>query len=93
MKVLELDPTSATAYANLGADALSSGDLQGAVGPLTKALELDPRQYTVLYNRAMALDALGRREEAKRDMERFIAEAPPQRFAADIARLRTLLAR
>ena len=93
MKVLELDPTSATAYANLGADALSSGDLQGAVGPLTKALELDPRQYTVLYNRAMALDTLGRREEAKSDMERFIAEAPPQRFAADIARLRTLLAR
>jgi choline-sulfatase len=92
-KVLELDPTSATAYANLGADALSSGDLQGAVGHLSRALELDPRQYTVLYNRAMALDALGRRDEARRDMERFIADAPPERFAPDIARFKALLAR
>jgi choline-sulfatase len=92
-KVLELDPTSATAYANLGADALSSGNLQGAVGDLTRALELDPRQYTVLYNRALALDSLGRREEARRDMERFVNEAPAERFAPDIARFRALLAR
>lgn len=92
-RVLELDPTSATAYANLGADALSSGDLQGAVGDLTRALELDPRQYTVLYNRAMALDGLGRREEARRDMARFINEAPAERYAPDIARFRALLGR
>jgi arylsulfatase A-like enzyme/Flp pilus assembly protein TadD len=92
-KVLELDPTSATAYANLGADALSSGDLHGAVGDLTRALELDPHQYTVLYNRAMVLETLGRREEARRDMERFVNEAPPERFAPDIARFKSLLAR
>jgi Flp pilus assembly protein TadD len=92
-KVLELDPTSATAYANLGADALSSGDLQAAVGHLTRALELDPHQYTVLYNLAMALDSLGRREEARRDMERFINEAPAERYAPDIARFRALLGR
>jgi tetratricopeptide (TPR) repeat protein len=92
-KVLDLDPTSATAYANLGADALSSGDLQGAIGHLTRALELDPRQYTVLYNLAMALDGLGRRDEARRDMERFINEAPPQRFGREIAEFRTLLRR
>jgi Flp pilus assembly protein TadD len=88
---LELDPTSAIAYANLGADALSTGDLRGAVGDLTRSLELEPRQYTVLYNRAMALDALGRRDEARRDMERFIAEAPPQRFAREIAEFKMLL--
>jgi Flp pilus assembly protein TadD len=92
-KVLDLDPTSATAYANLGADALSSGDLQGAIGHLTRALELDPRQYTVLYNLAMALDGLGRRDEARRDMQRFINEAPPQRFGREIAEFRTLLRR
>ncbi len=92
-KVLELDPTSATAYANLGADALSSGDLQGAVGDLTRSLDLDPRQFTVLYNRAMALDALGRLDEARRDMERFIAEAPPARFTREIAEFKKLLGR
>ncbi len=86
-KVLELDPTSATAYANLGADALSANDVPSAIGDLTRALELEPRQYTVLYNLALALDSVGRRDEARRAMERFVAEAPPQQYAPDIAAL------
>jgi tetratricopeptide (TPR) repeat protein len=90
-KVLELDPTSATAYANLGADALAANDVAAAIGDLTRALELEPRQYTVLYNRALALESLGRRDEAKRDMQRFVAEAPPQQYAPDIARFKALL--
>ena len=90
-EVLALDPTSATAYANLGADALSSGELPAAIGNLTRALELEPRQYTVLYNLALALDEVGRHDEARRAMERFVAEAPPQRYAADIAQFRALL--
>jgi choline-sulfatase len=92
-KVLELDPTSATAYANLGADALSSGDIASAIGDLTRSLELDPRQYTVLYNLALALNSIGRRDEAKRQMERFVAEAPPERYAREIAEFRKMLER
>jgi Flp pilus assembly protein TadD len=92
-KVIAIDPTSATAYANLGADALSSGNVAGAIGDLTRALELEPRQYTVLYNLALALDAVGRREDARRAMERFVAEAPAQRFAAEIARFHAMLRR
>jgi Flp pilus assembly protein TadD len=92
-RVLELDPTSATAYANLGSDALSSGNVAAAIGDLTRALELEPRQYTVLYNLALALDKVGRRDEARRAMERFVKEAPPQRYAPDIARFRGLLGR
>jgi Flp pilus assembly protein TadD len=92
-KVLELDPTSATAYANLGADALSANEVPAAIGDLTRALELEPRQYTVLYNLALALDSVGRRDEARRAMERFVAEAPPQQYAPDIARFKTLLAK
>ena len=90
-KVLELDPTSATAYANLGADALSANDVPSAIGDLTRALDLEPRQYTVLYNLALALDSVGRRDEARRAMERFVAEAPPRRYAPDLARFNTLL--
>ncbi len=89
--MLELDPTSAIAYANLGADALSANDVASAIGDLTRALELEPRQYTVLYNLALALDSVGRRDEARRAMERFVAEAPPRRYAPDIARFKTLL--
>ena len=90
-KVLELDPTSANAYENLGADALSSGDVAAAIVHLTHALELEPRQYTVLYNLALALDSVGRRDEARRAMERFVREAPSARYAQDIARFKALL--
>ena len=60
---------------------------------LTRALELDPRQYTVLYNRALAFDALGRKDEARRDMERFVAQASPARYAREIAEFKKLLER
>jgi hypothetical protein len=36
---------------------------------------------------------LGRREEARPYIERFIREAPAQRYAQDIAKLRGLLSR
>ena len=91
-KVLELDATSATAYANLGADELAAGDVAAATSDLARSLELEPRQYTVLYNLALALDGLGRRDEARPYMERFIREAPPSRYAPDIARFTARLA-
>jgi arylsulfatase A-like enzyme/tetratricopeptide (TPR) repeat protein len=90
--VLALDPTSATAYGNRASDALASGNLQTAVEDLARSLELEPRQYTALYNLAEALRALGRRDEARRAMQRFVTEAPPQRYAADIAHFKALLA-
>ncbi len=90
-KVLELDPTSAKAYENLAADELSVGAMNPAIDDLRRALDLDPRVYDALYNLGMALDAAGRRDEARPIIERFIREAPPQRYAADIARLGALL--
>jgi choline-sulfatase len=90
-KVLELDPTSAKAFENLGADELAAGDLPAAVPDLRRAVELDPLLYDALYNLGMALDALGHREEARPYLDRFVRDAPPARYAADIARLRTLL--
>jgi len=90
-KVLELDPTSATAYANLGADELAAGEVAVAIGDLTRALDLEPRRFDVLYNLALALVESGRRDEARPYMERFVREAPPARYARDIARFRTLL--
>ena len=91
-KMLELDPTSATAYANLGADDLSAHDLPPAIDALTQAVALDPRNFDTLYNLGMALDAVGRRDEARPYLQRFVAQAPP-RYAADVVRVRELLAR
>jgi choline-sulfatase len=90
-KVLELDPTSAKAFENLGADELAARELAPAVADLQRALALDPQLWDALYNVAMALDALGRQSEARLYIERFIREAPPQRYAQDIAKLQALL--
>ena len=90
-KVLELDPTSAKAYENLGEDELAAGALAAAVPDLRRAVDLDPRLFDALYNLALALDALGQRDEARPFIERFIREAPPARYAADIAKLRAVL--
>src|SRR5205814_722520 len=90
-RVLALDPTSAKAYENLGADELASGELPAAVADLQRALSLEPQLWDALYNVGFALQQLGRREEAWPFIERFIREAPPQRYGPDIARLRALL--
>jgi arylsulfatase A-like enzyme/Flp pilus assembly protein TadD len=90
-KVLELDPTSARAYENLAADELSAGALEPAVADLRRALDLDPRLYDALFNLAEALLAQGRRDEARPYLERFVREAPPSRYARDIARFQRLL--
>ncbi|HZP48171.1 MAG TPA: sulfatase-like hydrolase/transferase [Vicinamibacterales bacterium] len=90
-KMLELDPGSSTAYANMAADDLAARKLPDAADALTHAVALDPRNFDALYNLGMALDALGRRDEARPYLERFAAQAPPQRYGADIAHVRKLL--
>lgn len=49
------------------------GDFASAVEQLDKVLVLDPRNSTDYYNRARALEALGRVEAARRDYENFLS--------------------
>jgi choline-sulfatase len=91
-KVVDLDPTSAKAFENLGEDKLAAGDIAGAIPDLQRALDLDPQLWDALYNLSLALDALGRRDEARPLVERFLREAPADRYSADRERLRHLLA-
>ena len=125
-RVLELDPTSATALENIGVDAIGAGDMPGAVTNLTRALELDPRLarahnalaavymrqrreaeavshwqtalqldshlYDALYNVGVSLWDAGRRDEARPYLDRFAREAPAGRYAADLVRVRNMLA-
>src|SRR5437667_208220 len=90
-KILELDSTSAKAYENLAADELAAGERTTAVADRHRALELDPRLYDALYNLGLLLHDLGRGDEARPYIERFIHEAPRPRYATDIAELQALL--
>ncbi|MFI6393824.1 tetratricopeptide repeat protein [Nonomuraea sp. NPDC050540] len=62
-------PELAAAWANRGVLRYETGDLEGAVADLTRALELEP-QADVHANRAVALRELGRTTEAAWDEKR-----------------------
>jgi len=47
----------------------AAGDPQGAFAAADRALELDPKLGTALYNRASALAALGERGRAREDLQ------------------------
>ncbi len=72
---LAADPALAAAWANRGILAFETGDVEGAVRDLTRALELD-EQPPVLFNRAMALRAAGREQEARADLTRALQLDP-----------------
>ncbi|MGE5278037.1 MAG: tetratricopeptide repeat protein, partial [Acidobacteriota bacterium] len=57
----------------------------------TKATKLDPGQYDALFNLAMLSGRMGKTAEARRALERFVAAAPPDRYASQIAQARQLL--
>jgi Flp pilus assembly protein TadD len=65
--------------------------MTNAIADLRQAVALDPRQYDALYNLGMALAGEGKRDEARPLLEQFVRDAPPARYAVDIARLRAVL--
>ena len=43
-----------------------------------KSLELDPKLADAQFNKALALEAAGRRDEAREAYESFLKQAPPE---------------
>lgn len=64
---------------------------EAAIAAWEKAVALDPRQYDALYNLGLVAAATGAHDTARRALERYVATAPPERFAAEIAKARSLL--
>ena len=86
------DPSYGDAWQGLGA-ALADRDRAGAIEAWRRAERLLPSDYDLLFNLAMALAAGGRDADAVPYADRFLAEAPPARYAADLARMRAVRAR
>jgi len=90
-KAIEIDPTSAVAYANLGSDELAAKQFASGIEHLKRAVVLDSRQFDALYNLGLALYESGKPEEARPYLQQFVTTAPPARYAADIEHIRALL--
>lgn len=62
---VRLDANALDGWINLGKLALARGRPEEAVGPLDRAVDLDPTSYSALYNLLLAHRRLGHAEEAR----------------------------
>ena len=91
-RALDLDPRLARAHNALAAVLLRQGHRGEAIDHWRTALHLDPQLYDALFNLGTSLYE-NDRPQARPYLERFVAEAPPARYQADIARVRQMLSR
>ena len=89
-RALELDPASASASNGLGVARALAGDLEGAINAWRRAVELSPTQFDAMLNLARALSDRSR-PEAISFLDRFVREAPEDRYREDIQKARGLL--
>lgn len=91
-KALALNDRMPTALNLMGVIEAKSGHADLAIGWWSRAVRADPRMYDALYNLAIVASRAGRNDVARDALQRFIATAPPQRYADDITTARALLA-
>jgi tetratricopeptide (TPR) repeat protein len=91
-KALETNPRVPRAWNALGVARMQTGDPAGAVAAWEKCVELNPKAYDALYNIALVSFRAGDMAKAKPAMERFLATAPRDRYAKDLAEVREALA-
>lgn len=92
-RALALDPDLAGAHNARAAVYMRQKREADAVAEWKLAVHLDAHLYDALYNLGTVLQTLGHRDEARPYLERFANEAPPHRYAPDIARVRRMLER
>jgi Tfp pilus assembly protein PilF len=91
-RALEIDPRLAGAHNALASVHMRRNQVTEAIAEWEMAVRLDPHPYDALYNLGTVLVSIGRRSEARPTLQRFVDEAPPGRYAPDIARVRRMLA-
>lgn len=92
-KALAINPQLPLAWNNLGVALYQERQFGPALDAWQKAVELDPRLFDALFNLGVKAAEHGRPSVAKKALEAFVATAPPRRYAPDIRRAQTLLAR
>jgi arylsulfatase A-like enzyme/Tfp pilus assembly protein PilF len=92
-RALEIDPRLARAHNALAAVYLRQRREADAIAEWRLALEIEPKLYDALYNVGTTLWDTGHRDDARPFLDRFVREAPAQRYGADVARIKRMLAR
>jgi len=93
MRAIALNDRLPIAWNSLGVARYQLGDREGALTAWARSVELDGGQFDALINLGLIAAEAGQPERARSALERFVATAPPNRYAADIARARQLLSR
>ncbi|MBZ4372902.1 zf-HC2 domain-containing protein [Corallococcus sp. AS-1-6] len=75
--VLAREPASAARNVDLSVVALQNGRYQDALSLLDPVVRADPRHPQALWNRGLALSALGQKEPAARDFDQVAALGEP----------------
>jgi Flp pilus assembly protein TadD len=86
------DPRYAAAWQGLGT-ALITSDPAAAVDAWRRAVALAPHDFDTLFNLGLVLADGPRPQDALVYLQRFVAEAPRDRYARDIAQADAIVAR
>jgi arylsulfatase A-like enzyme/Tfp pilus assembly protein PilF len=90
-RALAIDSKLPDSWNTLGVALFQLAGPRPAMDAWRRALTLDSTQYEALLNLGLVAMQTGDRAEARRTLERFVAIAPPQRFADDLVKARQLL--
>ncbi|UCC39774.1 MAG: tetratricopeptide repeat protein [Candidatus Aminicenantes bacterium] len=90
---IQHDAALAGPYNGLGIIYAGEGKRALALENWKKAVELDSKQFDALYNLGILLTKMDRFEEAVKYLEQFVDTAPEYKYAADIEKMRKLIAR
>jgi arylsulfatase A-like enzyme/Flp pilus assembly protein TadD len=91
-RAVDLEPSYGEAWQALGASQARSNPA-GAIDAWRRAEPLLPRDYDLLFNLGMLTAQSANPQAAIPYLQRFVAEAPRDRYAADIVRVRNELMR
>jgi arylsulfatase A-like enzyme/Flp pilus assembly protein TadD len=90
LRALELNPNLPLTLNTLGVLYARDGRYPDAIEMWSRAISLDGRQYDAMYNLALVSGQQRRWDVCLRALDQFIATAPPQRYAQDIAKARAM---
>jgi arylsulfatase A-like enzyme/Flp pilus assembly protein TadD len=90
LRALQLNDQLPIALNAMGVIYARERRFDDAIRAWSRAVELDRKQYDALYNVALVSGNLQRWPQTVAALDRFIATAPPERYAADIAKAKAM---